>query len=485
MTTRTLDPTTAPTRRGRTPALSEWLPLAVLLGGTFLVVLDFFIVNVGLPEIQRDLGAGDTALEWLVAGYGLSFGGLLMAASRLGERWGRHRMYAAGVLVFVLASTACGLARGVEVLVVARIAQGLGAAMLAPMVLALLGDVYDGPRRLRALAAYSTVMGVAAACGQLVGGALIAADPAGLGWRSIFLVNLPLGLVVLAGAARVLPRNAGDRDSRVDVPGLVLVTAATTAVILPLLEGRRLGWPEWTWGSLALGGVLALVLVRRTRSLAQRGAAPLFHPAAFGSGLVRRGLVGQALLFCGMASYFMVLALYLQVGRGLGPLPSGLVFTPMALAYMVGTRRAAPLVARFGGGAVVGGAAAFTCGHLLVLLAVGSIGTGGDVLWLVPGLVVAGAGMGVCLSALVGSVMGAVEPRHAATVSGALSTVQQLGNAVGVALIGIVYFGATARGADVAFERSLWWLAAGTTALAVLATRLTGNAGRVSRLDQG
>ena len=485
MTTRTLDPTTASSRPASAAALREWLPLAVLLGGTFLVVLDFFVVNVGLPEIQRDLGAGDTALEWLVAGYGLGFGGLLMAASRLGERWGRHRMYAAGVLVFVLASAACGLAPGIEVLVVARVVQGVGAAMLAPMVLALVGDAYDGPRRLRALAAYSTVMGVAAACGQLVGGALIAADPAGLGWRSIFLVNLPLGLAVLAGAVRVLPRTPGDRGTRLDVPGLVLVTAATTAVILPLLEGRRLGWPAWTWASLALGGALAVALVRRTRSLARRGAAPLFDPAAFGSDLVRRGLVGQALLFCGMASYFMVLALYLQVGRGLGPLPSGLVFTPMALAYMVGTRRAGSLVARFGGRAVVGGATVFTAGHVLVLVAVGSIGVGGDVLLLVPGLVVAGAGMGVCLSALVGSVMGAVEPRHAAAVSGALSTVQQLGNAVGVALIGIVYFGATPGGVDVAFEHSLWWLAAGTAALAVLATRLAGNAGRASRLDQG
>lgn len=464
------------------PAGPGRLPLAVLLGGTFLVVLDFFVVNVALPQLQTDLHAGESGLEWVVAGYGLSFGALLMAASRLGQRWGRRRTYAVGVLVFVVASALCGAAPTIGVLVAARVAQGVGAAMLAPMVLALIGDVYQGPARLRALGTYSTVMGVAAAGGQLVGGLLIQADPAGLAWRSVFLVNVPLGLLVLLAVPRVLPRIPADRSARVDVPGLLLVTAATTAVVLPLLQGRRLGWPLWTWVSLAAGALLVAAFVRWSAYVAQRGGAPLFDPAAFASPAVRRGLTGQLLLFCGMASYFLVLALYLQVGRGLSPLASGAVFTPMALAYMAGTRRAGALVDRYGARAVAGGAVLFTLGHLLLLAAVEEEGTGGSVLALVPGLVVAGGGMGVCLSALVGSVMGAVPPVHAATVSGTLSTVQQLGNSLGVALVGLVFFGAAAHGIDVAFARSLTCLAAVTAVLAVLAARRAGNAEPVSGL---
>lgn len=457
-----------PIRAAVGPDATRWLPLAALLAGTFLVVLDFFIVNVALPSIQRDLGAGDSAVEWLVAGYGLTFGGLLMATGPLSQRWGRRRTYVAGVLVFVAASAVCGVAPDTGTLVGARLAQGVGAAMLAPMVLALIGDVYDGPHRVRALSGYATVMGVAAASGQLVGGLLIRADVAGLGWRAVFLVNVPIGLAVAVAATRLLPAPLVRRRVPVDATGLALVVVATTAVLLPLLEGRRLGWPAWTWASLATGVALAGWLVRRTRALAAAGGVPLVDPAAFVSSAVRRGLVGQALLFCGMASYFLVLAVYLQVGHGLGPLASGLVFTVLAVAYMVGTRRAGGLVARLGRWTVPGAALVFTAGHLLVLAAVETAGVSGSVLWLTPGLAVSGVGMGVCLSALVASVMAGVEPRYAVSVSGALSTVQQLGNALGVALVGLVFFGASHRGMDVAFGRSLACLAAATLVLGVV-----------------
>ena len=460
-------------RTGTSSATSDWLPLAVLLSGTFLVVLDFFIVNVALPSIQRDLAAGDSAVEWLVAGYGLTFGGLLMAAGPLSQRWGRRRTYVAGVIVFVAASAACGVAPDVATLVAARLAQGVGAALLAPRVLALIGDVYDGPRRVRAMSGYATVMGVAAASGQLIGGLLIRADVAGLGWRTVFLVNIPVGLAVVVAAGRLLPAGGTRGRVRVDVTGLALVVASTTAVLLPLLEGRRLGWPAWTWVSLAVGVVLAGWLVRRTGRLAAAGGSPLVDPAAFRSRAVRRGLVGQALLFCGMASYFLVLAVYLQIGHGLGPLASGLVFTVMAVAYMVGTRRAAGLAARFGRWTVPAAALVFTAGHLLVLAAVDATGLSGSVLWLTPGLAVTGLGMGVCLSSLVATVMAGVEPAYAASVSGVLSTVQQLGNALGVALVGLVFFGASDRGVDLAFERSLLCLA-GTTLVLALVSALAG-----------
>ena len=457
------------------PGAMGWLPLAALLSGTFLVVLDFFIVNVALPSIQADLGAGPSSLEWLVAGYGLTFGGLLMAVGPVSQRWGRRQMYVAGVVVFVLASVLCGFAPETGSLIAGRLLQGVGAAMLAPMVLALIGDLYEGPQRVRAMSGYATVMGLAAALGQLIGGALIRADVAGLGWRAVFLVNVPVGLAILVAALRVLPAPRSRTRAPLDLMSLTLVVISSAAVLLPLLEGRRLGWPVWTWASLVAGAVLATWLVLRTRALSARGGHPLVEPAAFRSSAVRGGLLAQALLFCGMASYFLVLGLYLQVGHGLGPLASGLVFTVMAVTYMLGTRRAAGLVARFGRPALPVAALVFAAGHLLTYVAVERIGTTGPVLWLAPGLALSGLGMGVCLTSLVAIVMADVEPVHAAAISGSLSTVQQLGNALGVALIGLVFFGENRI--DVAFAHSLAWLVGATVALAVVTARL----GRAAR----
>jgi EmrB/QacA subfamily drug resistance transporter len=464
MTTLDNPPTTR--AEARTAAVPGPLPLAVLLSGTFLIVLDFFIVNVALPSVQVDLGAGDTTLAWLVAGYGLTFGGLLLLAGRLGDRWGRRRMFRGGVGLFVLASAACGLAPNAAVLLEARLLQGAAAAAVSTSVLALIGDVYAGPLRLRALGTYSTVMGVAAASGQLVGGVLIHADVAGLGWRTIFLVNVPIGLAAYLLAPRTLPDTRTPHGAHVDLVEVLLATTALVALMLPLLEGRRLGWPAWTWASLGASVALAALVGARVRTLHARGRRPLVDVRPLRSRPVALGTLAQTTLFLGMASYFLVLGLYLQQGRGLGPLASGLVFSILALAYMVGTRQAGPLVARWGGWATVGGAVVFALGHAAQLVAVEEAGIGGSVLWLAPGLVLAGAGMGVALAALVGTVMATVEPADAGTVSGTFSTLQQLGNAVGVAVIGNVYFSLQGQGADHAFGVSLVWLAAVTLAVA-------------------
>jgi predicted MFS family arabinose efflux permease len=470
MTTLDHHPLAAPA--GTTPSGPGPLPLAVLLSGTFLIVLDFFIVNVALPSIQVDLHAGDTTLAWLVAGYGLTFGGLLLLVGRLGDRWGRRRMFRGGVGLFVLSSAACGLAPSAGFLLEARLVQGVAAAAVSTTVLSLIGDVYAGPMRLRALGTYSTVMGVAAASGQLVGGLLIHADLFGLGWRTIFLVNVPVGLAAYVLAPRTLPESRLPERAHVDVVEVLLSTAALVALMLPLLEGRRLGWPEWTWASLAGSAVLAVLVAVRIRTLRARGRRPLVDPRPLGSRPVAVGIVGQTTLFLGMASYFLVLGLYLQQGRGLGPLASGLVFSILAVAYMVGTRRANALVARWGRWATVGGGVVFAVGHALQLVAVAEIGVGGSVLWLAPGLALAGAGMGVALASLVGTVMASVEPADAGAVSGTFSTLQQLGNAVGVAVIGNLYFGLAGRGAAHAFEVSLACLVGVTLAVAVCALGL-------------
>jgi EmrB/QacA subfamily drug resistance transporter len=446
-------------------------PLAVLLSGTFLVVLDFFIVNVALPSIQRDLQAGTTALEWLVAGYGLTFGGLLLVASRLGDRHGRRKAFSIGIGLFVLASAACGLAPGIETLLAARLLQGAAAAVIAPTVLSLIGDVYTGPARVRALGVYATVMGLAAALGQLIGGVLLRADILDLGWRWIFLVNVPIGLVALVVAPRVLP------DTKVGAPAIdlletVLAAATLVAVMLPLTEGRQQGWPRWTGLCLAAAAGLGALLAGRGVVLRRRGGRPLLDGEALRDRSVVTGLVGQFILFTGMASYFLVLALYLQQGRGLGPLESGLVFTVVAVTYMIGTGAAARL-ARFGVRRTVTTAAlTFGLGHLALLEAVEQVGVAGSLGWLIPGLAIGGLGMGVALAMLVGLVMTSAQPAHAGVVSGTSSTVQQLGNALGVALIGIVYFGAVGEGSAQAFSASLGYLAGNTLAVAAVGLAL-------------
>src|SRR6478752_2800021 len=295
-------------------------PLAVLLTGTFLIVLDFFVVNVALPSVQRDLHADNTALEWLVAGYGLTFGGLLLVASRVADRWGRRRVFMLGVALFVASSLACGLAPDTTTLVLARLVQGGAAAAIGPTVLALIGDVYAGAHRVRALGAYATVMGVAAASGQLVGGLLIHLDVAGTGWRAIFLLNVPIGLAALAAAPRLLPASRVPGAPRVDVPEATLVVAALTSLVLPLVEGQRQGWPLWTWLCLVGAVVLGDLAWLRGRALRRRGVQPLVDLAPLRSRPIGVATLGQALLFTGMAAYFLVLAIYLQDGRGLGPL---------------------------------------------------------------------------------------------------------------------------------------------------------------------
>jgi EmrB/QacA subfamily drug resistance transporter len=452
----------------------QWAALAVVLTGTFMVVLDFFIVNVAMPAMQSDLHAGTGAIEWVIAGYGLTFATFLITAGRLGDQLGRRRMFSAGLALFTVASAACGLAPSPAVLVVARLVQGLAAALLSPQVLSIIGVVYNGPDRVRAISIYGIVLGLAAVGGQLIGGVLVQADIAGLGWRSCFLINVPIGLVGLAIAARAVPESRVEGANRLDLVGTALVTLGLVDIVLPLVEGRQHGWPAWTWLCLGAAPITLGLFAAHQRRLSRRGGAPLLDPALFRERAFSAGLVTQLVFFASMASYFLVLALYLQQGRGLDALQAGLVFTILAAAYLVASAYAPGLTPRLGRRLPAIGGLVLAVGHGLLALSVADIGVGGSVALLVPGMLLEGAGMGLVITPLTSTVLGSLRPENAGAAAGALSTMQQVGNALGVAVTGVIFFGALDGGFGHAFEVSLIQLSllgAAVTALTWLLPR--------------
>lgn len=433
--------------------------LPTVLTGVFVAILDFFIVNVAIPTMQRDLHAGPSAIEWVVAGYALAYGSGLVLGGRLGDVFGRRRMFALGLALFTLTSVACGLAPDAGSLVAARVVQGAAAAVLAPQVLAIIRTAYSGAAQARAVNAYALTMGLAAVFGQLVGGLLIQADLFGLGWRACFLINLPIGAAALAATWRVIPESRAAGAVRLDFGGAALVTLALAATLLPLIEGREQGWPVWTWVSFALAVALLLAYARR------RHDSPLIDLALFRERAVTAGLLTNLAFSMGMAAYFLIFAMYSQEGRGLDALHAGLVFTPIGAGYLAASLLAPRLAGRFGRQIIAFGGLTRAVSLAVLLVAVAGNAPIG---WLVPVLAVDGAGMGLVLSPIMGTVLSRVAPHHAGGAAGALTTAQQVGGALGVGIIGIVFYSALSGGVTVAFQHGLVYLIVITLAIAAL-----------------
>jgi MFS family permease len=341
LTTKQRDTDAAPVSR-----IAKWAPLAVILTGTFVYILDFFVVNVALPDIQGSLHASSAAIEWLVSGYALTSASLLVCGGRLGDHYGRRRCFCIGLAAFVLASALCALATDPGFLIAARLVQGAGGAIMAPNIMSILGLTYTGRDRVRAISVYGMVMGIAAVGGQLIGGVLIDANVAGLGWRAIFWVNVPIGLVALAAARKLVPQARAAHAGHLDLPGAALLAAGLVAIVLPLADGRQQGWPAWSWACLALGPVLLALFAGYLRRTGRHGRQPLLDPAVF-------------------------------------------------------------------------------------------------------------AGQGLCITPLTTTVLAHADARTAGSISGALSTAQQVGNAIGVAVSGVIFFGLLSHGFAAAFGTSL------------------------------
>jgi len=410
-----------------------------LLAGAFLPIMDFFITNVALPSIDASLHASASELELVIAGYGVAYAALLVLGGRLGDRFGRRRVFLGALVGFIVASAICGFAPTVGVLIGARIVQGATAALLVPQVLATFHHTLEHERKARALAMYGATSGIAAVVGQLVGGLLVSADIAGASWRPIFLVNVPIGLVVLVVASRIVPDTRSDHPVGIDLPGTVLFAATLTAVLIPLTEGHSLGWPWWTWALIALAVVLGAITAVVERRAERRGQIPLLPPSLLRLPSMSRGLVMLFAFSIGFGAFMFVFALTVQDGLHADALHGGLAILPMASMFFLGSVFAPRLIGRFGRGALSAGAVIQFAG-LASLVAVIVSSWPHVSLWdmAIP-LALSGAGGSMLFAGLFRSVLADVPTHLGGVGSGVLITLQQSGLALGVATLGTLY----------------------------------------------
>lgn len=413
--------------------------LLTLLIGAFLPMTDFFIVNVALPTIDTDLRASGGMLQLVVAGYAVAYAVLLVVGGRVGDALGRRRMFIGGMAAFTLTSLLCGLAPDAGTLVAARLAQGAASAMMFPQVLSTIQATASGERRSRALGYYGATGGIAVVVGQLAGGLLVSANLAGTSWRPIFLVNVPVGLLGLVLARRTLPETRSAFPAAVDVAGTSLLGATLCCLLVPLTEGRALGWPLWTLAMLAASPLTAAGFIVAERRVERRGAMPLVPMAVVRLPSVRRGLSVAIPFFAGFGAFMFVYALVAQEGARLGALTTGLTLVPMAVSFLVASVSMPRLVARYGRSVLTAGAGIQLIGMLSLATAL-LTGWPHPAPWaLAVGSLVCGAGQGLVMTPLFRIVLSEVPRQLAGVGSGVLATTQQTALALGVATLGSLY----------------------------------------------
>lgn len=456
----------------------RWAALIVVLAASFMDAVDVTVVHIALPDIQAATGASTAQVQWITGGYALAFALGLITGGRLGDLFGRKKVFLLGVAGFTLTSLVCGLAGSPELLLAGRIAQGAMAALMVPQVLSIIHVTFPERERGKVFGIYGSVMALGTLAGPLVGALLIEGDLFGLGWRPVFLVNLPLGIAGLVAGALLIGESKAERAARLDLVGVVLATAGLLALVLPLTQGRELGWPVWTYGSMAASVPVLGAFVAWERRLARRGGSPLVVLSLFWRRSFAGGQ-GVQLLF-GLASgvFFLAWTLYLQLGLGFSPLKAGLSGMPLSAAMMAGAGLSMQrLVPRFGRRVLQAGGLLAAAGMVLFVGLAGHYGTEIAVWQTMLPLLPMGLGMGMIIAPLTDVILSEVPHEHAGSASGLTNTTMQLGQAVGVALSSVVFFGRLGPGSPAAqaqqmphaFAGSLWYVAAAfTAAFAVL-----------------
>ena len=427
----------------------RWVSLTVVLVGAFMILLDATIVNVAIPSMQVDLDASYGAIEWVVSGYALSYGLTLIPGGRLGDRFGYRRLFVLSMLGFITTSALCGLAQNPTQLVIARVAQGVFAGLLNPQILAVIQVAFPPNERGKALSAYGIVAGVSVAAGPLLGGLLVQADIANLLWRPVFLINVPIGLVAVIVAARLLPDTSG-RGGALDLIGIVLAGLAILLVTVPLIQGREDGWPAWTWISLAASAPVGLLFVRWEFRQLRRGRDAVFDLRLFRDRSLAVGTAIGLTHFAGFIGLLFALSLHLQLGLGRSALTAGLILMAFAVGTMIGGGTSHAVHARLGRGVILLGSALVAIGGVGVIVTVHLAGAGSSGVSLLPALFVVGLGNGMTIAPNVDIALESVPANESGSAAGLVGTSQRIGNALGVAVVGVVLFGALGANAAAA-----------------------------------
>jgi EmrB/QacA subfamily drug resistance transporter len=418
----------------------RWPALIVLLLASFMNLIDVTIVNVALPSLQQNMGADPSQIQWVIAAYVLAFALGLLPFGRLGDIVGRTKMFLIGVSLFTLASAFCGLAPNIEMLIAARVLQGLAGAIMTPQVLAIATVTFPPEEKGLAFSLFGLSAGLAAVTGPIAGGLLIGADLWGLDWRPIFLVNVPVGILAVVAGWFLIPRTPGHPDLKNDYVGIGLFGLASVALVYPLIEGRSAGWPLWAWAMMVASVVFAALFVWWERRRAVANLPQLLNFGLISNGNFLLGMLITTIFASGIPAMFMVISLLLQSGYGFTPLESGLTNTPFSVGVLV----ISLISGRFGTNylrtRLALGAGLLVIGIGWLDLVISGLGATLDHWTFLPPLFIAGLGLGLGFSGLFQSVLAGVPPRDAGAGSGALQAFQQIGGAIGVALVGEIFF---------------------------------------------
>jgi EmrB/QacA subfamily drug resistance transporter len=419
------------------------LSLAVLLSGAFIALLDTTIVNVAIPTIRTSIGASNAMLSWIVSGYALAFGLALIPAGRVGDRFGHKWVFVVGLGVFTIASLGCGLAHGAGQLVAARAVQGLGGGTFFTAITALIQVMFSGRQRSRAFAIMGATIGVSTALGPLAGGFIIEGFGNEFGWRFIFDVNIPIGILAVVAALLLLPAgDAGNGPAGSDWRGLVLLAGGLIALLIPLIGGQESGWPAWTFLSMLIGTALMILFWLWERRLERAGRNPLVPPRLFAHASFTGGVSLSMVYFAAFTSIFFTLALLWQAGLGHSALQSGLIAMPFAVGTIIGASQSDTLAGRFGRAALIAGLGMAAAGISAVWLVWAATPATDYRGWqLVAPLLIAGIGSGLFIASCADFMVATVEKADAGAASGVIGTAQRIGSAAGIAVIGTVLFG--------------------------------------------
>jgi EmrB/QacA subfamily drug resistance transporter len=419
----------------------SWFALPVLLAGAFLPPLDFTIVNLALPAIRQDLGATSSDVQFVISAYAATYAVFLITGGRLGDLYGRKRMFLTGVAGFTFASVLCGAAWSPAALIAGRILQGVMATVMAPQVLASIRVLFSGAAQERALALYGATFGLANLGGQVLGGVLVSSHPFGLAWQAIFFVNVPFGLATLLGGMAFLRDSRSQQAQGLDVGGVVLLSLTLGLLVYPLIEGREIGWPWWIVAMLVASSAALAIFALFERRLGKRGGSPLVELSLFRDKRFATGIV-MAFTFYMQNAFFLTFSVFLQSGLGMTPMQAGVATLPYVSGSFVASLVSSHLMQRLGPYALTLGFALQAFGFFLVILATGSILPGAlDI-----GLAAAGMGFGVIMPSVIKAVVGGVEPRYAGLASGVTISALQIGSAFGIAIIGGVFYSALGSG---------------------------------------